>query len=88
MIQKLEDLGYVNYEFSNFGKPSFFSVNNQNYWKGKPYLGIGPAAHSYDENSTIKMPSPTQKRKILLSIPFSAGTMSKVLILIGKTAPL
>ena len=54
MIQKLEDLGYVNYEFSNFGKPSFFSVNNQNYWKGKPYLGIGPAAHSYDGKSIRK----------------------------------
>ena len=54
MIQKSEDLGYVNYEFSNFGKPSFFSVNNQNYWKGKPYLGIGPAAHSYDGNNIRK----------------------------------
>ncbi|MDA9015789.1 radical SAM family heme chaperone HemW [Flavobacteriaceae bacterium] len=48
MVQKLEQLGYVNYEFSNFGKPNFFSVNNQNYWKGKPYLGIGPSAHSFD----------------------------------------
>ena len=54
MIQKLEDLGYVNYEFSNFGKPSFFSANNQNYWKGKPYLGIGPAAHSYNGNNIRK----------------------------------
>ena len=54
MIQKMEDKGYVNYEFSNFGKPSFFSVNNQNYWKGKPYLGIGPAAHSYDGKSIRK----------------------------------
>ena len=47
MVKKLEGLGYLNYEFSNFGKPNFFSVNNQNYWKGKPYLGIGPAAHSF-----------------------------------------
>ena len=54
MIQKLEYLGYVNYEFSNFGKLSFFSANNQNYWKGKPYLGIGPAAHSYDGNNIRK----------------------------------
>ena len=48
MVQKLESLGYINYEFSNFGKPEFFSVNNQNYWQGKPYIGIGPAAHSFD----------------------------------------
>ncbi len=48
LIKKLEALDFVNYEFSNFGKKGFFSVNNQNYWNGKPYLGIGPSAHSYD----------------------------------------
>ena len=48
LIYKMEEFGYVNYEFSNFGKPNYFSVNNQNYWEGKPYLGIGPSAHSYD----------------------------------------
>lgn len=40
--------GYVNYEFSNFSKPGFFSRNNTAYWTGKSYLGIGPSAHSYD----------------------------------------
>ena len=29
----------INYEFSNFGKPNFFSVNNQNYWNRKSVLG-------------------------------------------------
>ena len=38
----------MNYEFSNFGKPNFFSINNSNYWRRKPYLGLGPGAHSYD----------------------------------------
>ena len=54
MIEKMDASGYVNYEFSNFGKPDYFSVNNQNYWKGKPYLGIGPAAHSYDGKTIRK----------------------------------
>ena len=40
--------GYINYEISNFGKPDFFSKNNSSYWQGKPYLGIGPSAHSFD----------------------------------------
>lgn len=48
LVLRLEDEGYENYEFSNFGKPHFHSVNNSNYWNGKPYLGIGPSAHSYD----------------------------------------
>lgn len=48
MRNRLEELNFINYEFSNFGKEGFFSVNNQNYWNGRPYTGIGPSAHSYD----------------------------------------
>ena len=48
MIQVLEAAGFDNYEFSNFGKSGYFSRNNTAYWFGKPYLGIGPSAHSFD----------------------------------------
>jgi oxygen-independent coproporphyrinogen-3 oxidase len=48
MVHLLEQLGYENYEFSNFAKEGYYSVNNSNYWNGKPYMGIGPAAHSFD----------------------------------------
>ena len=48
LISRLEKASYINYEFSNFGKFGFLSVNNSNYWSGKPYLGIGPSAHSFD----------------------------------------
>jgi oxygen-independent coproporphyrinogen-3 oxidase len=48
MIEELAAAGFDNYEFSNFGKPGFFSRNNTAYWFGKPYLGIGPSAHSFD----------------------------------------
>ena len=48
LLDKMGEKGYINYEFSNFGKPGYFSVNNQNYWNGKPYLGLGPSSHSYD----------------------------------------
>ena len=51
LVDTTESKGLINYEFSNFGKPGFFSVNNSNYWKRKPYLGIGPGAHSYDGNA-------------------------------------
>ena len=47
-VELLQKAGYVHYEISNFGKPGFFAVNNTSYWKGEPYLGIGPSAHSYD----------------------------------------
>ena len=51
MIEILEKAGFENYEFSNFGKPGYFSRNNTAYWFGKPYLGIGPSAHSFDGNN-------------------------------------
>ncbi|MAN26428.1 MULTISPECIES: radical SAM family heme chaperone HemW [Mesonia] len=48
LLATLEEAGFINYEFSNFGKPGYFSQNNTAYWLGKPYLGIGPSAHSFD----------------------------------------
>ncbi len=48
LVITLEREGFVNYEFSNFGKPGYFSQNNTAYWFGKPYLGIGPSAHGFD----------------------------------------
>lgn len=47
----LKNAGFEHYEFSNYGKPGYFSQNNTAYWLGKPYLGIGPSAHSYDGNN-------------------------------------
>lgn len=46
--RKLEDNGWEHYEISNFGKRGKRAVHNANYWSGKAYLGIGPAAHSFD----------------------------------------
>lgn len=51
LLSETEKAGLENYEFSNFGKPGFHSRNNTAYWEGKPYLGIGPSAHSYDGKS-------------------------------------
>ncbi|MFB9056275.1 radical SAM family heme chaperone HemW [Mariniflexile ostreae] len=50
LIEKLEASGFIHYELSNFGKPGYFSKNNSAYWQGKPYLGIGPSAHSFNGN--------------------------------------
>jgi oxygen-independent coproporphyrinogen-3 oxidase len=40
--------GYRRYEVSSWAKPGFESRHNQSYWIRRPYLGIGPGAHSFD----------------------------------------
>ena len=48
LVDKMQEAGYDHYEISNFGKAGWYSRNNSAYWQGKPYLGIGPGAHSFD----------------------------------------
>lgn len=58
LIDKLEKAGYHHYEISNFARPDFYSKHNSSYWTGKKYLGIGPSAHSYNqENRTWNVSS-------------------------------
>ena len=40
--------GYEHYEISNFARPGRRAVHNSSYWKNKPYIGLGPGAHSWD----------------------------------------
>ncbi|MDN3664570.1 radical SAM family heme chaperone HemW [Algibacter miyuki] len=49
LVEKTTAEGFVHYEISNFGKPAFFSKHNTSYWQGKPYIGIGPSAHSFNK---------------------------------------
>ena len=49
--QFLEDAGYVRYEVSNFARGmEHASKHNQKYWDHSPYLGLGPSAHSFQNN--------------------------------------
>lgn len=48
----LKQHGYCQYEVSNFAKAveggsPVISLHNSSYWTKEPYLGLGPAAHSY-----------------------------------------
>lgn len=48
---ELKKAGYIHYEVSNFARGNKFkSRHNQKYWKHVPYLGVGPAAHSFLNN--------------------------------------
>ncbi len=51
LVETLGKHNYTHYELSNFAKESFLSKHNTSYWQGKSYLGIGPSAHSYHQNT-------------------------------------
>lgn len=92
LIQTLKEAGFVHYEFSNFGKPGYFSQNNTAYWMGKPYLGIGPSAHSYDgetrkwniNNNTLYIKSlqkgsiPAEEEKLSVKDKYNEYVMTRL----------
>ena len=46
--QVLAGAGFRRYEVSNFARPGLESRHNLKYWRRTPYLGLGPAAHSFN----------------------------------------
>lgn len=69
ICNKLSAEGFRHYEISNFALPGFESRHNSGYWTGRRYLGIGPAAHSFD-GKNIRRSNPW-KLKEYLNFDFS-----------------
>jgi len=47
----LKEKGYFQYEVSNFSKSEKTqSRHSRKYWMHKPYIGLGPSAHSFGDN--------------------------------------
>lgn len=48
LTSSLSENGYEQYEISNFARNGQYSRHNTSYWQQRPYLGVGPSAHSYN----------------------------------------
>jgi oxygen-independent coproporphyrinogen-3 oxidase len=80
LLQVMEKHGYEQYEISNFAQPGYESQHNSNYWKQEKYLGVGPAAHSF--NGKYKQANVANNAKYLKSIkeemiPFEMMPMTR-----------
>ncbi|MGI5958805.1 MAG: radical SAM family heme chaperone HemW [Massiliimalia sp.] len=45
--QRLEEMGFSQYEISNFAKPGWESRHNLKYWNRQEYMAFGPSAHGF-----------------------------------------
>ncbi|MBN1253013.1 MAG: radical SAM family heme chaperone HemW [Bacteroidales bacterium] len=61
VVNELQQLGFEQYEISNFARNSDYSKHNTNYWKNVAYLGLGPSAHSYNNKSRFWNYTPLTK---------------------------
>ena len=57
--EELLGAGYEQYEVSNFCRPGRHSRHNSAYWDRTAYLGMGPAAHSFDGNASRRWNNPS-----------------------------
>ncbi len=55
-VDLLAQYGFAQYEISNFAKPGHQSRHNNKYWEYEPYLGFGPAAHSFYDGKRFSYP--------------------------------
>lgn len=51
IAEEMDAAGFRHYEVSNWARPGFESRHNEGYWTRRPYLGLGPGAHSFDGRS-------------------------------------
>ena len=44
--ERLGAAGFEHYEVSNYARPGKRAIHNSAYWQRRPFLGLGPSAHS------------------------------------------
>lgn len=54
---RLSEMGYRQYEISNFARSGCRSRHNLAYWTLSPYIGLGPAAHTFFKGRRLSFPA-------------------------------
>ena len=69
LLLEMRAHGYEQYEISNFSRPGRESRHNAAYWRGVPYLGLGPSAHSFDGT--------TRQHTVARNAPYVAAVLER-----------
>ncbi len=77
LCSRLAERGYKHYEISNFAKPGFACRHNIKYWKSLPYLGFGPAAHSFIQDIRYSQPADLEGYLSGTAAPISEEILTK-----------
>ncbi len=80
LMDETQKAGFEHYEISNFALPAYRSRHNSSYWRGDPYIGIGPGSHSFDGSSTRRHNLHSLERYVNCppsDIPFESEVLSE-----------
>lgn len=79
VCKAFRESGLVHYEVSNFCKPEYYSQHNTAYWKGVPYLGLGPGSHSHSGDKRFwNKPNLQLYLKGAFNLLYDEETLSKI----------
>lgn len=67
--KRLESLGYIKYEISNYAYEGYKSLHNLSYWNLEEYLGLGLSAHSQYDNKRYS--NTTNMKEYLSTLDFN-----------------
>ncbi len=75
--ERLSDLGYEQYEVSNYALPGKRCIHNLQYWEMNPYLGIGAGAAStlFSQNLPVRI----ECRKNVHEYAYQKGCFSDII---------
>lgn len=70
-IEYLRQMGYAQYEISNFARPGRMCLHNLKYWNCEEYLGFGVSAHSYFNGNRFAFTPDREKYCRAIEVPSS-----------------
>ena len=82
-VEYMEQLGFHQYEISNFSLPGYESRHNSAYWQCGEYIGIGPSAHSFFEGKRFFYGRSMEDFEKNITIPDGTGGDEEEYILLS-----